>query len=177
MATYVPGKGIKRTKVTRADGTAFSTLESVALARRIYTPEDGFTAVTEIYGHDPDLDGPRRPVDTTMRDLLAPLTLNELWELSETLLRGYLSASVLHPIMPEEFPIPGVDLTRHFNQNPIVWDLEKTHQAVRNEFAGRDLGCCWQDCDVCRHKSCVFCPACNPYAIAPNGEAYDTTAD
>lgn len=69
--TELKTKGVKRTKVTRSDGTAFVTLEGVDLARTIYTPEDGFTAITEVYGYDPALDGPPRA--------LRPSPENEYW--------------------------------------------------------------------------------------------------
>jgi hypothetical protein len=153
-------KGVKRTKVTRDDGHAFVTLESPALARKIFPPEDGFT-VTEVYGYDADLDGPPRPFDT-MHDLLSKLSQKQLETLVDTLHRGWVRAGEVYPIMSEDFPVPGVDLTRNLNQNPIVYDLEKTHRPVINEYWGRWLGCRWSACAACHHTNCGFCAACNP---------------
>jgi hypothetical protein len=171
-ASELREKGVKRTKVTRDDGHVFVTLESPERARTIYTPEDGFTAITEVFGYDPELDGPARPKDDTA-DLLAKLDEDELAELTDTLYRGWIRAGEVYPIMSEDFPIPGVDLTRNFNRNPIVWDLEKTYMPVLNECDARYLGCRWSSCAVCRHESCRFCPACNSGHIAPDGEVYD----
>lgn len=112
-ASELKTRGVKRTKVVRTDGTAFVTLSDLDLARTIYTPEDGFRDVTEVYGYDPDLDGPATP--------LRPSPHNERWS--------------------------------------------------------RELGCQWSPCAVCHHNACGFCPACNPDAIGPNGEAYDDTDD
>jgi hypothetical protein len=108
-----------------------------------------------------------------MSNMLAELTMEELAELMDRLWRGWDRAGEVYPIVSEDYPVPGVDLTRHFNQNPIVYDLERAYMPVCNEYWGRQLGCRWTACSVCRHKSCAFCPACNPGGIAPNGEAYD----
>ena len=175
-ASELKEKGVKRTKVTRDDGHVFADLSSLAVARTIYTPADGFTSVTEVFGYDAELDGPPRPKDDTT-DLLAKLDEDELAELVDTLWRGWTRAGDVYPIMSEDHPIPGVDLTRNFNRNPIVYDLEKTYMPVVNEYWGRQLGCRWSPCAVCRHESCGFCPACNPGGIAPNGEAYDDVED
>ena len=172
-ASELKEKGVKRTKVTRDDGHVSESIESPALTRKMFPPEDGFT-VTEIYGYDPELDGPpREPRGKGLSDLLVKLDEDELAELANTLYRGWGRADEVYPTTYTDTPLPngGRDFQSH--QNPIVWDLEKTHQPVWNERHARYLGCQWSACAVCRHESCVFCPACNPGEIAPNGDCYD----
>jgi hypothetical protein len=111
-ASELKQRGVKRTKVTRPDGSAFVSLENPALAETIFPPAEGYK-VTEIYGYDADVDGTPTP--------LRPSPENEQW--------------------------------------------------------ARELGCQWSPCAVCHHAACGFCPACNPDAIAPNGEAYDDDAE
>jgi hypothetical protein len=50
---------------------------------------------------------------------------------------------------------------------------ESLPKSDTNEHWGQQLGCRWSSCAVCHHRACGFCPACNPGAVAPNGEAYD----
>lgn len=112
-----------------------------------------------------------------MTNLFAPLTREELFELTDALWRGWDRAAEVYPIMSEDCPLPGVDLARNVNQNPIVSDLERTYMPALNEYWGRHLGCRWQPCSVCDHASCGFCPTCNPGGIASNGEAYGDAGD
>lgn len=179
MGIYVPGKGIKRTKVTRDDGHVFETLNSVELARTIYTPEDGFTAVVEIFGHDADLDGPRVKVSDgeATAALLSALTPEELNELSARLCNGWVRAGKVYLTTYTNIPLPNGGYDSQSHQDPIVYDLEKTFTAVANESYGRHVGCRWQACEVCRHSSCAYCPACSPDVIAPNGGAYGDVED
>jgi hypothetical protein len=85
---------------------------------------------------------------------LAPLTPEELYELADTLWRGWNRASETYPIAYDEDD----DDVR----DPIVYDLERTYMPVVNEFWGRQLGCRWKACPVCCHESCGFCPTCHP---------------
>lgn len=101
-----------------------------------------------------------------MNNLLDKLNPDELTELTETLWRGWDRAITVH--LADYYDC------RTDVRAPIVDDLEATYQPVVNRFWGMQLGCRWQECGVCAHASCGFCPSCNPGGIAPNGEAYDT---
>ena len=103
--------------------------------------------------------------DTHMLAELAPLTPEELEALTDTLWRGWHRAGEVYP--------------RDFDGelHPLVLEAERTYMPVVNEFWGRQLGCRWTECSVCRHRSCSFCPTCNPGDIARNGEAYDDAED
>lgn len=109
--------------------------------------------------------------------MLAPLTSEELDELTDTLWRGWHRAGEVYPITATDTPLPNGGFDYQSHQNPVVYDLEKTYMPVRNEGWARHFGCRWQACLVCSHRSCSFCPTCNPGAVAPNGEAYDDVAD
>ena len=168
-ASDLKERGVQRTKVTRSDGTAFVTLESPALAQTIYTPEDGFLKVTEVYGYDADLDGPPRPKDG-LAGLLAKLDQDELEALADTLHRGWGRAMDLYYDLAAE----GHAATSYQDTH---YALETVYMTVFNERNARHLGCRWSACAVCNHTSCGFCPACNPGGIAPNGEPYDDVED
>lgn len=70
------------------------------------------------------------------------------------------------------------EVTEVYGYDP---DLDGTPMPLRpspeNEQWSRELGCQWSPCAVCHHRACGYCPACNPDAIAPNGEAYDDADD
>lgn len=168
-ASELKERGVKRTKVTRSDGTAFVTLESPGLARIIYTPEDGFAEITEVYGYDADLDGPLRAKDG-LADLITKLDQDELEELADTLYRGRDRAMDLYYDLALEGH-PGT------SYHDTYYALDTVCMTVFNECHARHLGCRWSPCAVCRHESCGSCPACNPGGVAPDGVAYDDFVD
>jgi hypothetical protein len=61
--------------------------------------------------------------------------------------------------------------------HPMEIEAEYTYIPIGNLLHSRDLGCAWQACSVCEHRSCSYCPTCNPGEIAPNGEAYGDVED
>ena len=171
MGIYVPGKGVRRTKVVRDDGHVFEDISGIDLARRVYTAEDGFVSVTEIYGHDVDLDGPRVKVSSgeLMASVLGPLSPSELGILSDELFRGLRRC---REVYPHSYDAEGND-----TQDRIVLDMSRIDHDVMNEYWGRQFGCRWEGCEVCRHSSCSYCPACNPRGISPKGEANEYVGD
>lgn len=177
-ASELREKGVRRTKVTRDDGHVFVTLESPDFARTLFTPEDGFTAITEVYGYDPDLDGPpREPRGKGLSDLLAKLDEDELAELATRLNTACGRALDLQYEGIDDEGHGGFEDSRYVTYEPVYYELDSVSMLVFNERNTRYLGCRWTSCAVCRHESCGFCPACNSGEIAPNGEIYGDVED
>lgn len=177
-ASELREKGVKRTKVTRDDGHVFVTLESPDLARTIYTPEDGFLEVVEVFGYDPDLDGPpREPRGKGLSDLLAKLDEDELTELATRLNLACDRALQLKYEGLDDEGHGGFEDPRYVTYAPIYDELDSISMLVFNERNARYLGCRWTSCAVCHHESCGFCPACNSGEIAPNGDTYNDVED
>lgn len=154
-------QGVKRTKVTRPNGTAFVSIENPDLARAVFPPGEGYQ-VTEIVGYDAAVDGRPAVEGKGMRTPIRQLTDDELEMAIDILTNGWGQAEALYR---------GTSYNDDAEDGGIVLELEQVRRLFTNEEDARRLGCRHDGCAVCHHRRCVYCPLCNSAEIDPDGIA------